>query len=386
MPKNLLKRIQHFNFTTMIKPIRLFLFILVWVALPEITKAKIDSTWRTSPSVNLNGFIDVFYAYDFPAPAASFRQPYLFNHNRHNEVNINMALIKLAVTHPKYRANIALHAGTYTTDNYAAEPRWIQNIFEANAGIALDEKNKLWLDGGIFGSHIGFEGAVSTDNWTLTRSLLAENSPYFLAGAKLNYRHNPQLEMALIVCNGWQRIQPVSGNSIPALGTQLKYTPNANLTFNWSTFIGTDDPDSTRRWQFFNNLYAQLNLGKKLGVIAGFDVGMQQRRKGSKEQEVWYSPVVIVRYAVKESLALALRGEYYSDAQHIIIGAVNGEPFKTSGVSLNVDYRPVDLVTCRLEGKWLNSRAPIFRQGNGWVNNNFSVIASIALNITKQIK
>ena len=93
-----------------------------------------------------------------------------------------------------------------------------------------------------------------------------------------------------------------------------------------------------------------------------------------------------MRDAVRESLALAVRGEYYSDAQHIIIGAVTGEPFKTSGVSLNVDYRPVDLVTCRLEGKWLNSRAPIFRQGNGWGNNKFMMTLSLALTISKVLK
>ncbi|MBK8628485.1 MAG: outer membrane beta-barrel protein [Saprospiraceae bacterium] len=28
------------------------------------------------------------------------------------------------------------------------------------------------MDAGIFPSHIGFESAISADNWTLTRSLL----------------------------------------------------------------------------------------------------------------------------------------------------------------------------------------------------------------------
>jgi hypothetical protein len=48
-------------------------------------------------------------------------------------------------------------------------------------------KKTLWLDAGIFGSHMGFESALSIDNPTLTKSFVAENSPYYWSGAKLTY-------------------------------------------------------------------------------------------------------------------------------------------------------------------------------------------------------
>ncbi len=41
-------------------------------------------------------------------------------------------------------------------------------------------------------SHIGFESAVGSDCWNLTRSILAENSPYFESGIKLNYTNKKQ--------------------------------------------------------------------------------------------------------------------------------------------------------------------------------------------------
>jgi hypothetical protein len=53
--------------------------------------------------------------------------------------------------------------------------------------MKLSKKQNLWLDAGIMPSHIGFESAVSADCWTLTRSLLAENSPYYETGIKLGY-------------------------------------------------------------------------------------------------------------------------------------------------------------------------------------------------------
>jgi hypothetical protein len=50
------------------------------------------------------------------------------------------------------------------------------------------------------------------------------------------------LEIAGLIVNGWQRIQRLQGNSLPSFGTQINYSPTEKITFNWSTFIGTDDP------------------------------------------------------------------------------------------------------------------------------------------------
>jgi hypothetical protein len=74
---------------------------------------------------------------------------------------------------------LGLHAGTYVHDNYAQEPKALRHIYEANIGLSLSKKNKLWVDLGVFESHIGFEVAQSTENQTLTKSICAELSPYF---------------------------------------------------------------------------------------------------------------------------------------------------------------------------------------------------------------
>ncbi|MBK8628486.1 MAG: hypothetical protein IPN86_23905 [Saprospiraceae bacterium] len=49
--------------------------------------------------------MDIFYAYDFSKLQGNIRQPFLYNHNRHNEFNVNLAFIKAAVTNDHYRAN-----------------------------------------------------------------------------------------------------------------------------------------------------------------------------------------------------------------------------------------------------------------------------------------
>lgn len=345
--------------------------------------AQSDSIWKQSPHVSFSGFIDIFYAYDFNKPQSTFRQSFFYNHNRHNEFNLNLGYIKVAVEHKKYRANIALQAGTYTDDNYTSEPGMLKHIFEANCGITLNKKNTLWFDAGIFASHIGFESAISIENWTLTRSLLAENSPYYLSGAKLTYNPTDTWELAALICNGWQHIQRVDGNSLPGFGTQVKIKPSQRVKFNWSTFIGTDDPDSTRRMRYFNNFYGEFQLNKKFGLIAGFDIGMQQRTTKSEHYDLWYSPVLIARYAFANKWTLALRTEYYQDQTGIMIPTGTSNGFQTSGASLTIDYSPIANLSCRLEGRWLNSRDKIFQVEKDLSYNNCFVVGSIAIRFNK---
>ncbi|MCB0737764.1 MAG: outer membrane beta-barrel protein, partial [Bacteroidetes bacterium] len=137
--------------------------------------------------VILQAYSDVFHAYDFNRPATPYRQPFLFNHNRHNEVNLNLASAGFKLINSKYRANIMFQAGTYVQDNLAAEQSSLRSIQEASIGLPLHKSRKWWFYAGIFPSHLGFENANSIENMTLTRSLVAENSPYFLSGAALTY-------------------------------------------------------------------------------------------------------------------------------------------------------------------------------------------------------
>jgi hypothetical protein len=97
--------------------------------------------------------------------------------------------------------------------NYAAESGVLKNIYEANVGVKISKHKNLWIDAGILPSHIGFESAVSKDCFTLTRSMQAENSPYFESGAKISYTSdNGKWFVSGLVLNGWQRIQRIDGN------------------------------------------------------------------------------------------------------------------------------------------------------------------------------
>ncbi len=358
-----------------------YLFLLLFTF--SFAHAQSNSAWTEKPDLNFSGFVDIFYSYDFNKPQTEQRQPFFFNHNRHNEFNLNLGLIQFNLTHPKYRAVLAFQAGTYANDNYAAEPGVLKNINEAKVGISLNPKNNLWLDVGIMNSHLGFESAVSIDNPTLTRSLAAESSPFFLTGAKLTFNPSDKWEVSATVCNGWQRIERVPSNSLLSFGTQIIFTPSENTTINWSTFIGTDDPDSTRRMRYFNNFYGILKLSQKVSMIVGFDIGFQQKVKNSSTYDSWLTPVIIAQYALNENWRTAVRVEYYQDETGIIIPTGTPNGFKTTSASLNIDYFPIPVLACRIEGRWLDSEDEIFEKNDIYTNNNFFITASIAVRFNK---
>ena len=341
-----------------------------------------DSAKTTSQAnpFTFSGYVEVYYQYDLNRPADNNRPGFIYSHNRHNEFNLNLGFLKGSYNADWVRANLALATGTYMNANYSAETGVLKNVFEANAGVKISKKKNLWIDAGIFASHIGFESAVSKDCWTLTRSILADNSPYFESGAKLTYTsNNNKWLVSGLVLNGWQSIKRVDGNSLMSYGTQLQYKPNTAVTINYSTFIGTDKPDSMRQWRYFHNLYGIFNVTGKFGIIAGFDIGSEQKTKGSSDFNTWYAPVLILKYAPNSKWAIAARGEYYHDKNGVIIASGTANGFQTTGFSLNVDYAPVSNAVIRLEARTLNSKDDVFIKGSGVSNNNTFITSSIAV-------
>lgn len=356
----------------------------ILLLLLALTCAKMGHSQQeaTKTPLKISGHLETYYAFDFGNPVNHNRPGFLYSFNRHNEVNLNIGFIQAAYDNGNTRGKLALMTGTYANANLAAEPGVLKNIFEANAGVKISKNKNLWVDAGIFASHIGFESAVGANCWNLTRSILADNSPYFLSGAKISYKTDDEKWfLSGLLLNGWQRIQRVPGNQTPAFGHQLTWTPSAKLTLNSSSFVGSDTPDSTRQMRYFHNFYGQFQANAKWGVLLGFDIGAQQQSKGSRNYNTWYSPVLIARYTPNQKWAFAGRAEYYADANGVIINTGTPNGFQTFGYSANMDVRVVENVLFRIEARTFSSRLDnIFFDANRVaVKNNYFLGTSLSI-------
>lgn len=340
---------------------RFILNILVLLFLVSSTIFSQTSEIKKN-NLTLSGYFDLYYCFDFNEPLAGARENFLYNHNKHNKVNVNLVYLKSNYSLSKFRANLALMHGTYAMANLAAEPAIIKNLFEANIGFKIGKRT--WLDAGIFPSHIGFESAVGKDCWNLTRSILAENSPYYESGIKVtNTSESEKTTFSVLLLNGWQKIVRPKNSIIPSLGTQFIYKFNNNFSVNHSSFIGNDTPDSAFLFRFFNNFYGTYTKNK-FGLIVGFDLGLQQNQINKSNLNVWYSPVAIVKYNLNSNLTLAGRAEHYNDKNQIIIKTNFNDPFDAFGVSLNLDYLIKPNILFRIEGRTLYSNRLIYNYKN----------------------
>lgn len=326
---------------------------------------------KDSLKIKVSGFLETYYAYDFSNPTTDTKLPFMYNYNRHNEFNVNNGLIRAQLQYGNTYASIAIHAGTYVDDNYASED--IKLVSEAYVGMYLNDNKKSSIEVGIMPSYIGFESATTATNLTLTRSILAENSPYFMTGVKYNYKPNDKWSFSGLVTNGWQRINKLQKDVAPALGTQIVYKPSEKSTLNWSTFIGKEFYGTELAMRYFNNLYWDNTWNSKWRTILGFDFGIQDSSSLNDKHLYWMSPVLITQYSINSKWQTAVRFEYYQDEDNVIVAT--SDAFKTLGASLNFDYLPNSKVKLRTEARYLDSKEAIFFDNK---SNNFFVTTSLS--------
>jgi len=325
----------------------------------------------------ISGYVEV---YGSTALSNSFndRKSSLFvSHSRNNEPAINLAFLKTKYDTENIKANFALAVGTYMHANYAAEPGLLKNLYEGSIALKVSRKNNIWLEMGVFSSHIGFENAKGSDNWTLTRSLTAENIPYYESGAKISHTSNDgKWFMSVLILSGWQRIKPMDGNTLPSFGTQITYSPSSRLTFNSSTFIGTDTPDHRRLMRYFHDFYSTFKLNSKLAATIGFDIGMEQKSKGSSTFNTWFNSTVIMRYIPTTNTAMAVRGEYFDDRNSVLLPSISPNGFRTCAFSANFDWHITKNFLWRVEARSLINKDNIFTRQDGTITNTNTLLTT----------
>jgi len=361
--------------------VKAFVFVVFLVTLTfafsSNSSAQILSVDST---LSVTGLVEAYYVLDFDHPANNSRPSFLYNYTRTNEVTVNLAYIKMRYADSNVRGGLTLMSGTYAQANLAAEPTIWRGVYEANAGVRLSKSENFWLDAGIYPSHIGFESAVGKDNWTLTRSLAAEISPYYESGARVTYvTPSNAWTICAHVLNGWQQIQRPAGNSGISWGTQVVYQPNSDVTINSSTFIGNTKPDNAKQLRLFHNLYGIFSLSPSLGLILGFDFGSEEQPADGGANSVWYSPVAILRYSVDESKFVAARVEYYLDKDGVIVATGTPNGFQVMSGSLDFDYAITKNSLWRIEARVLQSKDQVFVKSSGLGDSNFSLTTSLSV-------
>ncbi len=207
-------------------------------------------------------------------------------------------------------------------------------------------------------SHIGPESAIGIDNISLTRSISAENSPYFETGAKLSYQTaNEKWSLAILALNGWQRIQLPESSTGLSFGHQVQYRPSKHVLLNSSSYIGNEGPDSLR---IFHDFFVQVDATDRLRFLGLVDYAIQHRSNDNDVANYWTAGLQ-TQYRLLESLNINARIEYFNDAHGVIFGSIEPIPSEIMGLSSGFDLHLFDGLFWRAEFRYLHSDAEIFK-------------------------
>lgn len=319
--------------------------------------------------ITYSAYADTYLAHDFNHLPTRYR-PYTTQPYYTDEPALNLGYVDVKVDTAKYRGRLAMQYGTSVIANYADESKEFFRYFqEAYAGIKLSES--LTVDAGIFFSHIGMESWISRDDWNLTRSLIAENSPYYQSGLRAQYAISQSLSTQLLLLRGWQNI---SNDQSLALGTQIAWDATTTTSLYHNLFVGNEHGE-----RIFNDFIIKHQITASFGIDAAYDLGIQQRR--DQDTALWQGWSIIPHYAVNSRVALAGRVEYYSDPHQVIVKSLSSQSFNATGLSANIDYKITPALTWRNEYRVFLSTHEVFPRHTGFSYSDSVVTSSIAYTV-----
>jgi hypothetical protein len=334
--------------------------------------------------VRVGAFVDVYGAWDFSRPP-SIDRAYTTQPARHAELNVNLAHVELRLDREAVRGRLALQAGTSVQSNYAAEPRigsvsgpdLSRLIQEATVGVRAAKP--LWLDAGVFFSHIGQESWISRDNPVYSRSLIADYTPYYSTGVRAIWQASAAVTVQLHVVNGWQIISET--NDEKAAGVRIEYAPKPTLLLGYSNYVGNEQPDSvSARVRVFNQVFARVGRPDRTAAWLTADYGVQEAAGGGSD--AWYGAALVVRHALGDRVALNGRLERYSDPDQVIVASFGTGGFETTGASIGVDVTTPGGALWRTELRGFRGDRPLYPNNAGGLDRTTGfLVTSLALTL-----
>jgi len=320
----------------------------------------------------LSGFVDLYAAYnsDRPADHTNFG-PTAGTVARHEgELALNLAALELRRAAAPVGFDLVLASGDELEVLHSGESQGTRDalrfVYQASVGYQTTLGRGLRVDAGIYPSHIGFESALTRDNWSYTHSWLGVYSPFYQAGVKLSYPFTDHLTGELHVLNGWQIVG--DNNRGKSVGTRLAWTyDDWSLAVN--TFLGPELPNNSSSLRSLLDLVGTAKLSPRWQVAVEAYRGAQQYPDAPDGS--WFGVGVWGRFAATGRQSLTLRLEHFRDD-----GSISGTDQRLREATLTWDVRLHPSLLVRAEARRDLSTAEVFPAGIGNVRGQTLLVLS----------
>ena len=322
----------------------------------------------------ISGYADAYYARYSDSVGTGNYEKFPVISPKNNEFGLNIVQLTAQYTSSKVRAIATVHYGDIPSSAWSPAFNVIQ---EANLGIKLSKT--IWLDAGLFKTHIGTEALLPKDNIANSLSVITVYEPWFQSGFKLSYAPNEKFLFCLHVLNGYNTF--VENNSEKSVGITLSYTMNEKASFGYYNLIGDEMPDSIKvsHVRFLNNFVFNYQFTPKLKAVIGVDYIGQQNSKISDDTKMAsaYSAIVTLRYQLKPKFACYGRYEMFNDDDGFLSGL--GNRYKLNDFTFGLEYKPTTNTYIRLEGRdiIMDNSQKIFRTNGENTNTRYEGMINV---------
>jgi hypothetical protein len=215
--------------------------------------------------------------------------------------------------------------------------------------------DKFTLDFGKWDQPFGSEVADAQLNMNYSRSTLFWYAqPLWFTGLRADYLFSDLLDAKVFVANGWNETLKV--NRSYSLGAQIVLKPSDALVFylgyvggpqqpDFAVSLGATPgapvvvanvPDANDHWRHLADFVADINPTKQLRLLLNADYRVEDFT--GAPSETLYGANLVIRYAVTEPFAIAVRGEYLHDEHGQVLGTGTKTDFEDGTLSLNYTF------------------------------------------------
>jgi Putative beta-barrel porin-2, OmpL-like. bbp2 len=324
-------------------------------------------TWSVGP-MDLSGFIDGYYSFNFNRPNTS-----LGNYDQINQLynfddktdQFELSAAKLTLNHDPDpvgahvdfiygRTNDLINnAATNTTTFVASQLPYLEQAF---VSIKPPKAKGFELDFGKWVTSAGAEVIEAKDNWNYSRSLLFVNAiPYWHFGARTSLPVGKFETVGFQLFNGWNNVSKSNGGvsgAFTSAWVKPKYTIDANY------LVGPENSNTTNGLRNLIDATLLLTPPGKFNAYINYDYGANHDGTyvcatgpvvtcGDNRLHDWWGTAGAVHIQASAKNAISLRGEYFTDPdgfqtgfkQNLVEGTFTYEYRWIEGALIRAEYR-----------------------------------------------
>jgi Putative beta-barrel porin-2, OmpL-like. bbp2 len=298
---------------------------------------------KKEPTLTISGSVDAYYKVDFASTKAN---TYTSFTQTHNSFSLGMASVKLEHKGGKVGAVADLGFGPRAKDFSYNDNGITQAIKQLYVSYSPADWIKFTM--GTWGTHVGYELLDPQLNRNYSMSYMFTNGPFSHTGLKAEISKGKHGIMIGAANATDYRIPPDGFINKKFLIAQYTFAPTDKLKF-YLNYAGGKNPDTSTVNQFDAVITAKIS--DKFNIGYNGTINSTRFWDGTKniESQAWWGSALYLNFDPKPWFGLTLRGEYFSDKNHLkIMVAPDGSNvfattlsanFKTGGFTFIPEFR-----------------------------------------------